>query len=105
KRRLRLLAARRQRGGATLLLRVPRAGDVYASITLPTVRRTGAGPFRTILTGQQHVRHAGRIRLRLRATPVGERALARRARLRTKVVVSLVPPSGRLKVLMHSARL
>jgi hypothetical protein len=105
KRRLRLLAARRRPGGATLLLRVPRAGQVYASITLPTVRRTGAGPFRTILTGEMHVRHAGRVRLRLRPTPSGERSLARRGHLRTKAVVSLVPRSGRLKVLMHSARL
>jgi hypothetical protein len=52
RRRLRLLDAdRKRRRGATLLLRVPRAGRLSAAITLPSDRRTGAGPFLTILPG------------------------------------------------------
>ena len=43
--------------------RVPRAGRVTAAVTLPAVRRTGAGPFQTILTGDKLVRRAGRVRL------------------------------------------
>ena len=105
RRQLRLLKAERRKDGATLTVRVPRAGDVSAAITLPAVRRTGAGPFLTILTGERHATHAGRIKLRLRATPPGERVLAHPHRLRTKVIVSLLPSSGALKVLMRSARL
>ena len=105
RRRLRLLKTERHRDGATLTLRVPRAGSVSAAITLPAVRKTGAGPFLTILTGDVRVKHAGRVRLKLSATPPGERVLARRGRLRTKVVVSLLPEDGPLKVLMRSARL
>jgi hypothetical protein len=106
RRRLRLLGVdRRPGGGATLLLRVPRAGRLSAAITLPTNRRTGAGPFLTILTGDMRVRRPGRVRLQLDSTQPGTRVLARRPRLRTKVVVSLVPRSGPLKVLMRSARL
>jgi hypothetical protein len=105
-RRLRLLHAERRRGGgATLLLRVPRAGQLSAAITLPAVRRTGGGPFLTILTGDMRVRHAGRVRLRLSPTTPGARVLTRRGKLRTKVVVSLLPKTGPLKVLMRSARL
>jgi hypothetical protein len=51
------------------------------------------------------VRRPGRARLRLESTPPGGRVLARRGRVRTKVVVSLLPRSGPLKVLMRSARL
>jgi hypothetical protein len=104
---LRLLDVdRRRRGrGATLLVRVPRAGRLSASITLPAVRRTGAGPFTTIVAGDRHVRRPGRVRLRLASTPAGSRALVGRSRLRTKVVVSLVPRRTNLKVLMRSARL
>jgi hypothetical protein len=106
RRRLRLLDADRRRGGgATLLLRVPRAGHVNAAVTLPSDRRTGAGPFITLLTGDMRVRHPGRVRLRLDATAPGARLLARRARVRTKVVVSLLPRNRPLKVLMRSARL
>jgi hypothetical protein len=106
RRRLRLLDADRRRGrGATLLLRVPRAGRISAAITLPDERRTGAGPFLTILTGDMRVRTPGRVRLQLDGTPSGERLLARRARLRTKVVVSLRSRKSPLKVLMRSARL
>jgi hypothetical protein len=104
RRQLRLLRAERSKDGATLTLRVPRPGSVSAAITLPSVRRTGAGPFRTILTGETRVRHAGRVKLKLRATPAGERALGRPARLRTKAIVSLLPADGPLKVLMRSAR-
>jgi hypothetical protein len=104
--RLRLLDADRLRGGsATLLLRVPRAGQVGASVTLPSSRRTGAGPFTTILTGDMRASRAGRVRLRLDTTPRGARLLARRSRLRTKVVVYLLPRNRPLKVLMRSARL
>jgi hypothetical protein len=106
RRRLRLLDADRLRGGgATLLIRVPRAGRVGAAVTLPSNRRTGAGPFTTILTGDMRARRAGRVRLRLDTTPGGARVLARRSRVRTKVVVSLLPRSRPLKVLMRSARL
>jgi hypothetical protein len=106
RRRLRLLDADRRRGGgATLLLRVPKAGRLSAAVTLPSNRRTGAGPFSTLLTGDMRVRHPGRVRLRLDATAPGARLLARRGRLRTKVVVSLLPRNGPLKVLMRSARL
>jgi hypothetical protein len=97
---------RRPRGRATtLLVRVPRAGRLSAAVTLPAVRRTGAGPFTTILTGDRRVRRTGRVRLRLAATPAGSQALDRRGRLRTKVVVSLVPRRANLTVLMRSARL
>jgi hypothetical protein len=106
RRRLRLLDVdRRRRGGASLLLRVPRAGRLSAAVTLPADRRTGAGPFLTVLTGDMRVSRAGRVRLRVDATPPGARVLARRARLRSKVVVSLLPRSQPLKVLMRSARL
>jgi hypothetical protein len=105
RRQLRLLKAERRKDGATLTVRVPRAGDVSAAITLPAVRKTGAGPFLTILTGERHAAHAGRIKLKLRATAPGERVLARPYRLRTKVIVSLLPATGPLKVLMRSARL
>jgi hypothetical protein len=106
RRRLRLLDADRRRGnGATLLLRVPRAGRVRAAVTLPAARRTGAGPFLTILTGDVRARHAGRLRLRLDPTTPGARLLDRRPELRTKVVVSLASRSAPLKVLMRSARL
>jgi hypothetical protein len=104
--RLRLLDIDRRRGGgATMVVRVPRAGSVGAAITLPASRRTGVGPFTTILTGDKDVRRPGRVRLRLAATPAGTRALDRRGRLRTKVVVSLLPRRSNLKVLMRSARL
>lgn len=105
RRQLRLLKAERINQGATLTLRVPRPGSVSAAVTLPSVRKTGAGPFLTILTGEMRVKHAGRVKLKLRATPPAERVLARPSRLRTKVIVSLLPASGPLKVLMRSARL
>jgi hypothetical protein len=105
-RRLRLLDLDRRRGrAATMLLRVPRAGRLSAAITLPENRRTGAGPFLTILTGDMRVRRPGRVRLRVDPTVPGARVLGRRGRLRTKVVVSLLPRSTPLKVLMRSARL
>jgi hypothetical protein len=106
RRRLRLLAATRRSGGrGSLLLRVPRAGRLSASVTLPANRRTGAGPFQTILTGDKRVRRAGRVRLSLAATPPGERVLDRRRRVRTKVVVAFYPRRETLKLLMRSARL
>lgn len=101
---LRLLDVERRRRGTVLVVRVPRAGRLSAAITLPAVRRTGAGPFTTILTGDRRVRRTGRVRLRLAATPAGTRALDRRGRLRTKVVVSLLPRRANLSVLMRSAR-
>jgi hypothetical protein len=106
RRRIRLLEAHRlRRGGASLLLRVPKAGRVGASVTLPANRRTGAGPFQTILTGDKRVRRAGRVRLRLAATPLGARVLDRRRRVRTKAVVAFIPRRAPLTILMRSARL
>jgi hypothetical protein len=107
RRRLRLLDVdRRQRGdGANLLLRVPRAGLVSAAITLPDSQRTGVGPFLTLLTGDMNVRRPGRVWLRMDSTSPGTRVLERRRRVRTKVVVSLLPRERPLKVLMRSARL
>jgi hypothetical protein len=105
RRRLRLLGVKRRPQGATLLLRVPKGGRLSAAITRPENRLTGAGPFLTILTGDKRVRRGGgRVRLRVNSTTPGARVLARRPRLRTKVVVSLVPRKGPLKVLMRSAR-
>ena len=37
------------------LLRVPKAGRVNVSVTLPANRRTGEGPFTTVLTGDMRV--------------------------------------------------
>jgi hypothetical protein len=106
RRRLRLLDVdRKARRGATLLLRVPRRGRLSAAVTLPSDRRTGAGPFLTILTGDMRVKRPGRVRLRVDTTVPGGRVLARRGRLRTKIVVSLLPRHGSLRVLMRSARL
>jgi hypothetical protein len=106
RRPLRLLDLDRKRGrGAIARLKVPRAGRLSVSVTLPAVRRTGGGPFLTILTGDMQVKRPGRVRLRLSPTPAGGRVLERRGRLRTKVVAALVPRSGSLKVLMRSARL
>ena len=106
RRQLRLLDVDRLRGGrGSLLLRLPRAGRVSAAVTLPANRRTGAGPFQTILTGDMRVRRAGRVRLRLAATPPGARVLDRRRRVRTKVVVAFFPRRAPLTLLMRSARL
>jgi hypothetical protein len=106
RRRLRLLDIDRRRGsGASVLLRVPRAGRLSAAITLPKNRFTGAGPFLTILTGDMRVKRAGRVRLRMDPTIPGARVLSRRRRLRTKAVVSLLPRERPLKVLMRSAKL
>jgi hypothetical protein len=106
RRRLRLLDVDRRRdGGATLLLRVPRAGRLSAAITLPANRFTGAGPFTTILTGGMKVRRGGRVKLRMDSTTPGRRVLSRRPRVRTKAVVSLLPRARPLQVLMRSARL
>jgi hypothetical protein len=106
RRRIRLLDADRVRGGrGSLLLRVPRAGRVSAAVTLPANRRTGAGPFQTILTGDTRIRRAGRVRLRLAATPPGARVLDRSRRVRTKVVVAFFPRRAPLALLMRSARL
>ena len=96
RRKLRLLDVDRRRGrGATLLLRVPRAGRLSAAVTLPAKRRTGAGPFLTLLTGDMRVRAPGRVRLRLDATRPGERLLGHRARLRTKVSSRCSRAAGR----------
>ena len=104
---LAILDAERLRGGrASLLLSVPKAGRVSASVTLPSNRRTGAGPFLTTLTGDMRVKRPGRVRLRLGATPAGERVLQRRKSLRTKIVVALFPRNhGSLELRMRSARI
>ena len=107
RRRLRLLdVERRPRGdGAALQLRVPRAGSLSAAITLPDSQRTGVGPFLTLLTGDMNVRRPGRVWLRMDSTSPGTRVLDRRRRVRTKVVVSLLPRERPLKDLMRSAKL
>ena len=76
-----------------------------AAITLPDSQRTGVGPFLTLLTGDMNVRRPGRVWLRMDSTSPGTRVLERRRRVRTKVVVSLLPRERPLKVLMRSARL
>lgn len=99
---LRLVDADRR----TLLITAPKAGRVTASITLPGNRRTGEGPFTTILTGETRVKRPGRVRLRLKPTPAGERLLTRsRKRVRTKAVVAYFPRKASLELLMRSARL
>ena len=106
RRRLRVLNAERlPGGGASLLLRVPRRGHLSAAVTLPANRRTGAGPFLTILTGAKGVKRPGRVRLRLASTSGGTRVLSRRKRVRAKVVAALVDRDGGLKVRMRSAGL
>ena len=45
------------------------------------------------------------MRMRLKATPAGERVLAKRKRLRTKAVVAYFPRQAQLELLMRSARL
>ncbi len=97
-------SARLGNGRGTLLISAPRAGRVSAQVTLPGNRRTGAGPFTTILTGDMRVKRAGRVRLRLNATPAGQRVLAKRKRVRTKVVVAYFPRKSTLTLLMRSAR-
>jgi hypothetical protein len=104
-RALRLLQSARLRNGrATLLISAPESGRVSAQVTLPGNRRTGAGPFTTILTGEMHIKRPGRVRLRLDATPAGARVLAQRKRVRTKVVVAYFPRKSTLALLMRSAR-
>lgn len=98
---LRLVDASRK----TLVINAPKAGRVSASITLPANRKTGAGPFTTILTGEMRVKRAGRVRLKLKATPAGERVLGKRKRLRTKAVLAYFPRKAQLELLMRSARL
>jgi hypothetical protein len=106
RRRLRLLDVERlPGGGASALVRVPKAGRLSAAITRPDNLRTGAGPFLTILTGDTRVKRPGRVRLRLAPTPPGKRVLSRRKRVRTKVVASFIPRRGSLSVRMRSARL
>jgi hypothetical protein len=106
RRQLRVLDVERLRGGgASLLVRVPRRGHLGAAVTLPANRRTGAGPFLTILTGDMGVKRAGRVRLRLVSTPRGTRVLSRRKRVRTKIVAALVDRDRGLKIRMRSARL
>jgi hypothetical protein len=97
---LRLVDANRR----SVLVTAPRPGRLSVSITLPANRR-GEGPFTTILTGEKRVKRPGRVRLRLKATPAGERALAKRRRVRTKAVVAYFPRRAQLELLMRSARL
>jgi hypothetical protein len=105
-RQLRLVRVKRRAGGATLVLRVPRgAGRLSAGLTLPTNAKTGAGPFRTIATGDRPVKNGRRVRLRVDATALGTRLLARRPRVRAKIVIALIPRNKPLKVIMEAARL
>jgi hypothetical protein len=98
---LRLVDADRR----TALLTAPKKGRLSISITLPANRRTGEGPFTTILTGDMRVKRPGRVRLKLKATPAGERVLAKHKRVRTKAVVAYFPRKAQLELLMRSARL
>jgi hypothetical protein len=98
---LRLVDATRR----TLVITAPKAGRISASITLPGNRKTGAGPFTTILTGDVRVKRPGRVRLKLKATPAGERVLAKKRRVRTKAVLAYFPRQAQLELLMRSARL
>nr|MDA0170540.1 hypothetical protein [Solirubrobacter taibaiensis] len=98
---LRLVNADRR----TLLLTAPKPGRISASITVPANRRSGAGPFTTILTGETRVRRPGRVRLKLKPTPAGKRLLSKRKRVRTKTVVAYFPRESSLTLLMRSARL
>ncbi len=88
-------------GRRSALLTVPKAGRVNVSVTLPANRRTGAGPFTTILTGEGRARRAGRVRVRLTST--GAAKLGKHPR--TKVVVAYFPRRSTLELLMRSARL
>ena len=88
-------------GRRSALLTVPKAGRVNVSVTLPANRRTGAGPFTTIFTGESRARHAGRVRVRLTSTG----AAKLRKHPRTKVVVAYFPRRSTLELLMRSARL
>ena len=92
RRRLRLLDVKRLRGGgASLLFRVPKRGRLRAGVTLPANRRTGAGPFLTILTGDRRIKRAGRVRLRLASTPPGRASFRYASRSARR---SLRPSSG-----------
>ena len=86
------------------MITAPKAGRVSVSITLPGNRKTGAGPFTTILTGDKRVKRPGRVRLKLKATPAGERVLAKQARAH-EGRRGLLPAQGQLELLMRSARL
>jgi hypothetical protein len=77
---------------------------VNVSVTLPANRK-GEGPFTTILTGDMRIARAGRVRVRLDSTVAGVRAIGKRKRMRTKVVVAYFPRRTTLELLMHSARL
>jgi hypothetical protein len=97
---LRLVDASRR----SVLVTAPKRGRLSISITLPANRK-GEGPFTTILTGEKRVKRPGRVRLQLKATPAGERVLAKRKRVRTKAVVAYFPRRAQLELLMRSARL
>ena len=68
-----------------------------AAGTLPAIRRAGAGPFQTILTGHKRVRRAAACGSRLTATPPGAGVLRRSGdrRMRTNVVVAFIPAGRR----------
>jgi hypothetical protein len=108
-------------GGAVLLLATPRAGRLTAAATArvprrrrssrrATVRRTATLPDRrrrssrsavrrTIALGRARAVGPGRVRLRLRPSRAGQRLLARRGRLRTRLVVAFDPARGRRREL------
>ena len=92
----RLQGASRLTGAATprCCSSVPKAGMVSATVTLPANRRTGAGPFTTILTGDKRVRHAGRVRLRLDPTGGRRRAPAQAAAAEDQGGRGVLPAQG-----------
>jgi hypothetical protein len=96
-------------GGATLLLATPRAGRLTATATAPARRRRRSTPAgtarRTIALGRARAVRAGRVRLRLRPSRAGRRLLARRVRVRTRLVVGFDPARGRRQELTRALRL
>jgi hypothetical protein len=94
-------------GGATLLLATPRAGRLTAAATAPARRRSTRARTarRTIALGRARSTRAGRVRLRLRPSRAGRRLLARRGRLRTRLVVGFDPARGRRQELIRALRL
>jgi hypothetical protein len=95
-------------GGATLLLATPRAGRLTAAATAPARSRRSARAGtarRTVALGRARATRAGRVRLRLRPSRAGRRLLARRGRLRTRLVVGFDPARGRRQELTRALRL
>jgi hypothetical protein len=111
RRALRLMRVTQGRnGGATILLATPRAGRLTAAATAPVRPRRGrsaraATARRTIARGGARTAGPGRVWLRLRPSRAGRRLLARRGRLRTRLVVGFDPARGRRQELTRALTL